>query len=379
MKTVKQITTIILVLTVTNLFSQYSQSFGTPNKGLLAGPCGATAASCGSSDFVGEDWTITGDFSGFDSNDIFATDGTGELFAGGDLDGELCYEVLLDVSAVAGAASLSVDLEWVNHDIGDYVDVDFQLDGGAWNQISNQFGGGTHTVEFLTNSVTGSGTITQGGLVASNTLGIRVCVRTNTGSSGEATTIDDLMVPEAGAMILPVKWAEFNVRSLKEGNQLNWATYTEVNNERFEIEKSVDDVLDFKKIGSIEGAGTSTSTSRYEFLDLDLSSSVSYYRIKQVDFDGRFEYSKVLVVKNDSKEKINFSPNPFSNQLLITSNQPDLIEGTTLRMYNNQGQIVLEKTVTKQNLNEPIETAHLSSGMYFIQYSSGDVVRLVKL
>ena len=61
-------------------FSQYSETFPTPNKGLLAGPCGSTAASCASNDFTGVDWTINGDFSGFDSDDIMATDGTGELF-----------------------------------------------------------------------------------------------------------------------------------------------------------------------------------------------------------------------------------------------------------------------------------------------------------
>jgi|GEM_PF-3863782 len=48
------------------LSAQYLETFSTPNKGLLGGPCGATASSCGSTDFVGVDWTVTGDFSGFD-------------------------------------------------------------------------------------------------------------------------------------------------------------------------------------------------------------------------------------------------------------------------------------------------------------------------
>lgn len=381
MKTLTIFKTVLFVIIACNVHCQYLETFPIPEKGIIMGPCpGGTSASCADTDFTGVEWDINGNFSGFDAvsgaEDYLKTNGSGVLEFGGDIDEELCYESpVLDISAVAGAASFSVDLTWLSQDAADYIDVEYQLDGGVWVQIPNQFGGGSHTIDYGNSGNNGSGTISQTGLVG-NTLSIRVCPDTNT--SSEITTVDNVSVPEAGAVVLPVKWAEFTARSTSKGNQLNWATYTEVNNERFDIEKSVNGTSDFREIGSVEGAGTSTKTSRYEFLDRDQSSATSYYRIKQVDFDGHFEYSEIVVVQNNLKDKLHFTPNPFSSQLLISSNQQEVVEGTSIRMYNNQGQLVLEKEITNQNLNDPIDTDHLGAGMYSIQYSNGEVVRVVK-
>ena len=380
MKTVKQLAVLFLLLTFNNAFCQYLETFSIPNKGILAGTCSGTEASC-TSDFTGVDWTVNGDFSGMDGNDFFATDGSGRFNADGDCDASapgLCFETpVLDISSVAGTSSFTMDLDWVSWDFGDVCNVEYSVDGGGWIQVPPLPGtNGPGTVDFNSDGNTGSGTPSISGIIG-NTLSIRVCLISN--SSFDDIFIDDVSVPEVGAMVLPVKWAEFNVRSLKEGNQLNWATYTEVNNERFDIEKSVDNGHDFEKIGSVEGAGTTVKTSRYEFLDIENSSAATtYYRIKQVDFDGNFEYSEIIAVQNKLKDRIRFAPNPFSAQILISMNQEDLVEGTSIRMFNNQGQLVLEKAISSLNIDDPIETSHLNAGMYTIQYSNGEVVRLVK-
>ena len=61
-----------------------------------------------------------------------------------------------------------------------------------------------------------------------------------------------------------------------------------------------------------------------------------------------------------------------------TSNQLELIEGTTLTMFNSQGQKMLSKTITDLNINDPIDTEHLQAGMYFMHFSHGEIVRVVK-
>ena len=376
MKTLRHLSILYLLLFFsTYAFSQYVEPFSTPNKGILPGSCSGTEASC-TSDFTGETWSINGDFSGMDANDFISTNASGVLYFDGDVDQEMCFETpVLDISVVA-FASLSVDVTWSGHDAADYVDVEYNVDESGWTQVPNMFGGGIHTIDFPTTGNTGSGTITQGGITGS-TLSIRVCVDTNTFQ--ENTTIDNVTVPEAGAVILPVKWADVEVRSLKDGNQLEWATYSEVNNDRFEIEKSVNGMLEFRTIGSIDGEGNSSEVNRYEFLDEDVSSATSYYRIKQIDYDGNFEYSEVVLARNNRFNKVNFSPNPFDAQILMSMDPQQLVEGSSLYMYNSQGEIIVNKKITSSNMNEPIETEHLSAGMYFIQFSNGDVIRLVKL
>lgn len=383
MKTVKQLTTLFFVLIVSNSFGQYLETFSIQDRGVLPGTCSGSEASC-ITDYTGVDWRITGDFSGMDGNDFFRTSSTsaGRLHGDGDVDATIapgiCFETpTLDISAVAGAASLSLSLNWVSWDVQDIANVEYQLDGGSWVQLPPLSGtDGPGTVDFNSDGNTGTGVASAGGLIG-NTLTIRVCLL-NTNSFGDDIFIDDVSVPEAGAMILPVKWAEFNVKPLNEGNQLNWATYTEVNNEEFEIEKSNDNMLNFRKIGTVKGVGNSTKLSRYDFLDTEITSATSYYRIKQVDFDGNFEYSEILVVQNNLKNNIRFTPNPFTSQILISADKQDLTEGTTIRMYNNQGQIVVEKMITERNLNDPIDTAHLNAGMYSVQFANGEIVRLVK-
>ena len=380
MKTVAYFKVLVFMLLASSVNGQYLEDFGISERGILIGPCpGGISTSCVSFNFMGVNWDVNGDLSGIDGTEDFAKSNAVNRFEfHGDIDEEVCWESpILDVSTV-GSSSFSVDLTWTSHDNSDYIDVEYQLDGGIWVQVPNQIGGGSHTIDFTSSGNNGSMTVTSASEppLFGNTLSVRVCADTNT--SSDNTTLDNVSVPEAGTIVLPVKWAEFKARATSEGNQLNWATFSEVDNEKFEIERSTNGSLEFEKIGTVEGAGTTTKTSRYEFLDRDLTTATTYYRIKQVDFDGNFEYSQVVVVQRSMKEKLRFTPNPFSTQLLMSGNQVDLEQGTTIRMYNNQGRLVLEKEITEYNISDPIETAHLTAGMYTIQYSNGELVRLVK-
>ncbi len=380
MKTFKLIKTLFLCFIASSMFGQYTETFPLNEKGILLGPCpGGTWQSCALTDFDGVDWEINGNFTGFDASfgvEDYLKTIAGVLEFGGDIDEELCYESpVLDISTVVGSVSFSVAVVWTGHDAADYVDVEYQLDGGAWIQIPNAFGGGTHTIDFSTSANNGSGTISGTGLTGS-TLSIRVCVDTNT--SAETTTIDNVSVPEVGAMILPVKWADFKVRSLKEGNQLDWATYTEVNNERFDIEKSVEGMNDFRKIGSIDGVGNSTRISRYEFLDREISTGTSYYRIKQVDFDEKFEYSEIVLVKNEIETEISIYPNPADGFIIVNSVSGIDID-QQFQVYDAMGRLMNLETSKENDYAVRLNTSSLESGIYFIKLSSGNIRKVIKL
>ena len=370
--------TVILALFILfnqSSFCQYIETFSTPNKGVLAGPCGATAASCSSNDFTGVNWSINGNLSGFDNDDIMATNASGVLFVGGDIDEEMCFESpLINISAVVGGADISVDLGWIHHDNAEYIDVEYMLNGnGTWIQIPNQFGGGSHTVDFPGSGNTGSGTVTQGGL-AGNSLSVRVCVDSNTASSGESTTIDNVSVPNAGS-VLPVKWSDIRAAISNKGNTINWSTVNEINNESFEIQKRNDDDLEFHTIGEVDGQENSYRTKEYSFLDDNINGGTVYYRIKQNDLDGLFSYSDIVSLKNEKSSSFTSYPNPFKNRVTLSFENEEN-QQFDIHIFDSFGRLVLVKNVKDTN-NITIETHDFNKGIYYVK-SRFDTHILVK-
>jgi len=122
---------------------------------------------------------------------------------------------------------------------------------------------------------------------------------------------------------LPVEW--LNINAVKAGKDIavNWTTLTEINNDRFEIERSVNGV-DFEKVGEKSGAGNSFAPKDYHFTDVDAAITLSgtvYYRIKQIDFNSSFEYSKMVAVDLSGSATVkgveSVYPNPFNNYVTL--------------------------------------------------------------
>ncbi|MBL0340784.1 MAG: DNRLRE domain-containing protein [Bacteroidetes bacterium] len=113
---------------------------------------------------------------------------------------------------------------------------------------------------------------------------------------------------------LPVSLLNFGVKSLNKANEVNWSTAAEVNNAGFEIERSFCDVVNFEKIGSVAGHGTSSQLHKYIFTDRNVSCNVNYmYRLKQIDFNGTYSFSSIIQVKSAPSEVLlSVGPNPFS-------------------------------------------------------------------
>jgi len=275
---------------------------------------------------------------------------------------------------VAGVASFAVDLVWSGHDGADYVDVEYQVDGGVWNQIPNLFGGGTHTIDYGSSGNNGNATINQGGILG-NVLSVRVCVDTNT--SAEGTTVDNLSVPQAGAMILPVTWGPVDVKHIRSQNHVSWSTYTEINNDRFEVERRSASQQEWVAVGAVDASGDSDMMSSYSFIDDDISADANYYRIKQVDLDGRFDYSPVVHTRSDVEQEVGIFPNPTSDQITIRQNA-SADSGTPYQIYDVLGNLV---DVTFERLTDTSIKADLTllkTGVYFLQLPNGESRRISK-
>lgn len=181
----------------------------------------------------------------------------------------------------------------------------------------------------------------------------------------------DVVYFNSTIVTLPVEWESFTGKALNEGNYLSWETSSEMNNEVFVVEKSIDGRI-YKEIGEIQGSGYSSETQGYEFLDENVNNEISYYRIKQIDFNGKFEYSEVVLIERSRKETtVEIYPSRVMSDLYIDSN-----EDLTLRIINSSGVVINEFG------NQPIiNMSNYNSGIYFVQClgKHGELIQVKKI
>ncbi len=133
---------------------------------------------------------------------------------------------------------------------------------------------------------------------------------------------------------LPVELISFDGFNTNEGVLLEWQTATEVNNYGFDVERRSSSLIEWDKIGFVQGHGTTNSPKNYEFTDSELLNSESVdYRLKQIDNDGKFTYSKVITVDlstiTNLKDEVVYAfaleqnyPNPFNPTTTIKFTVP---------------------------------------------------------
>jgi photosystem II stability/assembly factor-like uncharacterized protein len=177
---------------------------------------------------------------------------------------------------------------------------------------------------------------------------------------------------------LPVELVSFSAVNNKNKVNINWTTATEQNNRGFEIERMTDNMHDFITVGFVPGSGNSVGEREYSFVDniSFFKTTSAKYRLKQIDFDGRYTYSKVIETQNILPDKLmlfqNF-PNPFNPGTNVKFAVP--ADGkTTLTLYNVMGQKV--KTLVNEFRNAgfyelKVDLGELSSGVYFYTLNSG--------
>ncbi|MCW3105529.1 MAG: hypothetical protein JWQ09_35 [Segetibacter sp.] len=172
------------------------------------------------------------------------------------------------------------------------------------------------------------------------------------------------------ATALPVNWLTFS--AYKNENKtvvLQWSTANELNNDYYEIEKSIDEIT-FNNIGKI-GAGNFTGMQQYLFNDLKPFSGDNYYRLKQVDKDGNYSYSKIVKVAIDvTGDEYVVYPNPVVNKTTVRFLNE--MKQLTIRLADASGKLVYKRTAGSVKAGEEfdIPVKGFSKGIYIMTLST---------
>ncbi len=202
-------------------------------------------------------------------------------------------------------------------------------------------------------------------------------------SSGTISTFSPFTFASAAAdNPLPVELLSFEGYVLDNSIELKWITASELNNDFFEIQRSIDGIS-FDVIGFHKGNGTRTGKSEYKFLDKSPIPGVSYYRLKQVDYDGMFEILPTIYVNNESplqRIQSTLFPNPaVDSNLTIRTISQDVNSSINIDIFDNHGRRVA--TFVKEPemgiTDYSIPLTQFGAGIYqVIVRQNGDVQRL---
>lgn len=156
---------------------------------------------------------------------------------------------------------------------------------------------------------------------------------------------------------LPVELIDFDGYHLLGDNELKWSTVTEINNDYFEIEASVDG-YEFQVVGKVDGSGNSNQQINYGFKHEDVAVQLMYYRLVQYDYDGTRTVSEVIAIESELENRVVIYPNPVKGLLNIVSTY----ELSRIVVLDVTGKVV--KTV--EGSTNQIDLSELNKGIYFI-------------
>ena len=197
-----------------------------------------------------------------------------------------------------------------------------------------------------------------------------VALRQGNGSNAAGVIVDGIKVSQTWSGVVPVELTSFSATTKGNAVHLNWVTATEVNNSGFDVQKSSDG-KSFFSAGFVSGKGTTTEISNYSFADKNISSGAKYYyRLKQIDFDGTFEYSDVIFVDVTSPKSFSLEqnyPNPFNPSTTINFNLPvdAKVVVRIIDAIGNEIHQVIDNNLTAGNHVYNINLSQISSGVYF--------------
>lgn len=280
--------------------------------------------------------------------------------------------------------------DWDN---ADYVHIFYNIDASGWNELLwiendgtgsnsapyidtdfNYIGDGseiTNTFTEFTTSILGNG----------NSIDIKIEFNLNSGD--EDIALDNIRIG-SDQIPLPVELTTFSASIFEESVELIWETVTEINNYGFEIERKIKEG-EWNKLDFVNGHGNSNSPKYYSFLDNSIEGSGNYYyRLKQIDIDGTYEYSEIveanLGVPNKFELNQNF-PNPFNPTTSIQFNLPQESDAK-LSVFNVLGEEVVELINNKISAGYhsiQFDGAELNSGIYFYKLESKDFTQIRKM
>lgn len=233
--------------------------------------------------------------------------------------------------------------------------------GNIWNLVGTNGGAANGTV-----TMTPEGTYTytpNPGFFGIDVFVYKICDIDGDCDQATVTIYIDPSTPP----LLNVALINFSVVKNGDASLLKWRTASEVNNDYFEIQRSIDN-KNFVIVGKIQGAGNSNAIKAYEFIDRTPHVGVNFYRMRQVDFDGRSTITPVRMVNFNTSHAVSIFPNPTTTELSIHLTDWDSELTTTFKVIDFNGAEVLAREVTSETTR--LNVAHLPAGTYFMQITN---------
>ncbi len=211
---------------------------------------------------------------------------------------------------------------------------------------------------------------------------INIVVKAYTNQAQTALATRTIWINEQGTLtpfvpptVLPITLTSFTGKKQLNTNLISWQTANETNNSHFNLERSNNSV-DFKTIYTQKGQGNSQTPKYYSYIDAVNTQETVYYRLKQIDFDGKFSYSNIIALNATSGNTLVVYPNPFSNEINISANK----NISSIKIISASGQTIYNQTINQKNY--VLATANYVNGLYILQvvYNDGskETVKLLK-
>ena len=182
------------------------------------------------------------------------------------------------------------------------------------------------------------------------------------------STLSDDIVVNVGT--IPVELVDFKGQLIPTGTILTWTTASEINNKYFELERSTD-ATTWKLTARVDGKGNSKTLSNYTYTDGSVF-SVVYYRLKQIDSNGKFKYSKTISLTRNRDASVDVFPNPVGRDLTVKINET--VKKAEVKLFDMTGKLWLTQTF---NANQKtLNVSYLPRGKYFmhVDYNDGGVI-----
>jgi hypothetical protein len=183
--------------------------------------------------------------------------------------------------------------------------------------------------------------------------------------------------------IVPVELTSFTAVSQNRQVTLNWATATEINNNGFEVQRSIAN-SEFVTIGFVRGNGTTTTASEYTYIDKNLLDASYSYRLKQIDYNGNYEYSDAVEVEVRSLDSYSLEqnyPNPFNpvTKIGYVISEKTNVKVTIMNALGEEIALLANETQDQGFHQLEFNGTNLPSGIYFYSLQAGNFTETKKM
>jgi len=259
---------------------------------------------------------------------------------------------------------IEFDNDWQAIDADDFGYVEVSTDGANWTAVRT----------FDVTDVRNTHEVVDISSIAANQANVTFRLRTIQPGWDWWWAVDNFTVCSSG--LVPVELTSFAANVNENNITLNWSTATETNNSGFQVERSNGGA--YEVVGFVAGNGTSTQVHNYSYSDQNVTSGTYTYRLKQMDFNGTFEYSNTIEVEVLGVKEFTLDqnyPNPFNPSTTITFSLASDSK-VSLKVFDVLGQEVatlVNGQMTSGSQKVSFDASSLNSGVYFYRIDADGV------